>query len=332
MTTGSLLGNGHQARLKRGDRTTVAIKLKWRTLIAALLASLVVACGSSPTQPTGGGGPGGGGNGGGGGGVMPPSGPTTVLAAGDIAWCGVPGAELTAKILDRVPGLVLALGDLAYFTGSFEDFARCYEPTWGRHRSRTRPAPGNHDYDTPGAAGYFAYFDALAGPPGDGYYAFSSGGWHILSLNSNVSMAPGSAQYLWLENELRRSTRCALAYWHHPLFSSGVNGDNPNTKPLWDLLYAAGVDVVLNGHDHVYERFLPQSPDGVLDRGRGLRQFTVGTGGAELTRFVRRLPNSAANYVGFGVLKLTLLPDRYDWEFLPTESGAFSDAGFDLCH
>lgn len=309
----------------------MAIKLKWRTLRATLIATAIVglagACGSTPTRPTDGGGAGGGG-----GGIPPPGGPTTVLAAGDIAWCGIPGAELTARILDRIPGLVLALGDLAYFNGSFEDFARCYEPTWGRHRSRTRPAPGNHDYDTPGAAGYYTYFETLAGPSGDGYYSFATGGWHILSLNSNISMAPGSPQYAWLENELRRTTRCSLAYWHHPLFSSAVNGDNLNTKPLWDLLYAAGVDVVLNGHDHVYERFLPQSPDGVLDRVRGIRQFTVGTGGAELTRFVRRLPNSATNYVGFGVLKLTLLPDRYDWEFVPVEGGAFSDTGFDLCH
>lgn len=301
--------------------------MKWRTLIAATIAGLAFACGSSPTRPTDGGGPGGGG------GVPPPSGPTTVLAAGDIGWCGLVGSALTAQILDRVPGLVLALGDLAYPVGSFNDFARCYEPTWGRHRSRTRPAPGNHDYDTPGAAAYYTYFESLAGPPGDGYYVFTTGGWLIYSLNSNVPMGRGSPQYTWLENEMRRSsTRCALAYWHHPLFSSAVNGDNPETKPLWDLLYAGGVDVVLNGHDHVYERFLPQSPDGVLDRTRGLRQFTVGTGGAELTRFVRRRPNSAATYVGYGVLKLTLLSDRFDWEFLPTESGAFSDAGFDLCH
>lgn len=266
------------------------------------LAALASACGGqSPTTPTPSGGP-----------LSPNGAPVTVLAAGDIGQCGQGGPELTARLLDTLAGTVLALGDLAYPNGSFQQFAQCYTPTWGRHRDRTRPAPGNHDYETTNAAAYFAYFDDLAGPPGDGFYAFTAGSWLLISLNSNVAMAAGSPQYAWLQRELQQPSRCTLAYWHHPLISSGPNGNNANTKPLWDLLYAAGADVVLVGHEHLYERYLPQDPDGRLDRDRGLRQFIVGTGGAELTNVVSRRANSATTYVGHGVLKLVLGDNRYE--------------------
>lgn len=261
-----------------------------------------------------------------------PAGPATILAAGDIGMCDERGPELTAQLLDRNPGIVLALGDLAYPNGSFAQYSRCYAMSWGRHRGRTRPSPGNHDYETTGAAPYFAYFDDLAGPAGDGYYSFVAGGWRLISMNSNIAMSPGSPQYAWLEHELQQSARCTLAYWHHPLISSGPNGDNPDTRPLWDLLYAAGADVVLSGHDHIYERYVPQSPDGRLDRERGIRQFIVGTGGATLTHALSVRPNSAVRHIGHGILKIRLSPDRYEWEFLPVEGTAFSDVGFDLCH
>jgi acid phosphatase type 7 len=298
----------------------VALKLKW---FAPLTAVIAIACGggSTPSAPSPIGG------------APPPNdAPATLYAAGDIAMCDRPGAEQTARLLDTRPGTVLALGDLAYFNGTAQQFASCYGPTWGRHRSRTRPAPGNHDYETVGAGPYFDYFDEQAGPPGAGFYSFTAGGWHVISLNSNISMAPGSAQYVWLQLELNRPSRCTLAYWHHPLFSSGINGNNEIARPIWDLLYNAGAEVVLAGHDHVYERYLPQNPDGQLDRTRGIRQFIVGTGGAFLTGFATRRANSAVTHVGHGVLKLVLSPDRYEWEFVPVEGTPFSDAGFEVCH
>ena len=294
-------------------------KIKWCGL--ALTALLASCGGDSPTTPTPPLGQ-----------QPPPAAPVTILAAGDIGQCGQPGPALTARLLDQLPGIVLALGDLAYMNGTYRQFIDCYAPTWGRHRDRTRPAPGNHDYETAGASGYFAYFEDLAGPEGDGFYSFVAGGWRVISLNSNVPMGPGSPQHAWLQHELQAPARCTLAYWHHPLISSGPNGDNPNTKPLWDLLYAANADVVLVGHDHIYERFVPQDPEGRMDRDRGLRQFVVGTGGASLTGVVSRRPNSAASHVGYGVLKMVLGDNRYEWQFMPVEGTAFSDAGFDVCH
>ncbi len=293
-------------------------KITWLVLA---FSTLVASCdGTSPTTPTLSTEP------------PPPSAPVTVLAAGDIGQCGQPGPALTGRLLDSLPGIVLALGDLAYPNGTLQQFVDCYDPSWGRHRDRTRPAPGNHDYETPGAAGYFAYFGDLAGPPGDGFYSFIAGSWRVISLNSNVAMDPGSPQYLWLQRELQQPARCTLAYWHHPYLSSGPNGDNFNTKPLWDLLHAANADIVLVGHEHIYERYLPQDPEGRLDRERGLRQFVVGTGGASLTGVVSRRPNSAVTHVGYGVLQLVLSDNRYDWQFMPVAGTAFSDVGFDVCH
>lgn len=293
-------------------------KLKWLGL--SLLAIVAACSGSpSPTTPS----PNGAG---------PPAGPVTILAAGDIAWCpDLTAAEQTARILDANPGTILALGDLAYMRGTAQQFHDCYTPTWGRHRSRTRPVPGNHEYESMAAGPYFDYFEDMAGTPGEGYYSFSAGRWQVIALNSNLPMGRGSPQYTWLEGELRQASRCTLAYWHHPRFSSGPNGDSTRSAAIWELLYLGGADVVLAGHDHAYERFLPMNPDGQLDRERGVRQFVAGSGGAELYRFASVKPNSASRYEGHGVLKLVLGDGRYEWEFLPVTRG-FADIGFDSCH
>ncbi len=211
-----------------------------------------------------------------------------LVAAGDIASCSSSGDEATAALLDQLPGTVATLGDNAYPDGAASDFADCYDPTWGRHKARTRPSPGNHDYHTPGASGYYAYFGESAGPSGQGYYSYDVGDWHIVSLNSNEDMTAGSAQEQWLRADLAASAKlCTLAYWHHPRFSSGtLLGGYSATEPLWQALYDHDADVVLAGHEHNYERFAPQTPAGVADPARGIRAFVVGTGGDDLQQRV----------------------------------------------
>jgi len=241
-------------------------------------------------------------------------------------------SQATARLLDTIGGTVFALGDNAYFQGTRENYRDCYEPTWGRHKARTRPVPGNHEYESPGAAPYFEYFGVNAGPVGLGYYSYEVGSWHVIALNSNINVSASSTQAGWLRSDLaaQSTTRCSLAYWHHPLFSSGPNGDNAQMRDVWRILQEAGVDVVLSGHDHLYERFAPQDQDGRPDAVRGIRQFTVGTGGAVLYSVAAPRPNSEVRISAFGVLRLTLAPDRYDWEFVPV-SGA-RDAGTATCH
>lgn len=236
-------------------------------------------------------------------------------------------------MLDGIPGTVFTTGDNAYMDGSLKNFAECYEPNWGRHKNRTYPSPGNHEYHTSGAAGYFQYYGSRAGPPGLGYYSFNLGNWHIVSLNSNVARAAGSAQLTWLRTDLENNRRlCTLAYWHHPLFSSGPNGPDGSMRDTWRLLHEFNVDVVMNGHEHLYERFAPQDPDGQPDAARGIRQFTVGTGGAVLYGLAVRRPNSEALISAYGVLKLTLRASDYQWQFIPTSgSGSAGDAGTDRC-
>jgi acid phosphatase type 7 len=271
-----------------------------------------------------------------------PSGPTpgpgpgpinaVLVGAGDIGLCGSNGPESTARLLDGVEGTVFTAGDNAYMNGTAQQFHDCYDPSWGRHKARTRPAPGNHEYESAGAFPYFAYFGGNAGPTGLGYYSFSAGEWHVVSLNSNVPMGEGSPQLEWLRDDLSSThPPCVAAIWHHPLYSVGPNGVMAETREFWRALYSAGADVIVNGHDHLYARFAPQTPDGVLDTRHGIREFVVGTGGAELYSIAHPQANMESVYAGsFGVLKLVLQPGSYSWQFLTT-SGAIVDAGSDVC-
>lgn len=289
---------------------------------AAAVASLValVNCGASPPSgptPPGGGPP-------------PPAASAQILAAGDIGECGF-GALKTGLLLDKLPGTLLALGDLAYFQGSTVNFRDCYDPAWGRHIDRTRPVPGNHEYETPGASSFYDYFGGLAGPRGLGYFAFTAGPWRIIGLNSELPMGPGSPQNLWLRDELASNRQgCAMAYWHRPLFSSGPNGNNPDTRELWRTLSEFGADVVLNAHDHLYERFAPQDLDGKASS-TGIRQFTAGTGGAHLYTPGAPKPNSQVRVSAYGILKMTLTPSGYQWEFLSVDNTVL-DSGSGVCH
>jgi acid phosphatase type 7 len=265
--------------------------------------------------------------------VPPSSGPQIFAGAGDIAMCDV-NSLATAALLDRIGGsFVFTLGDNAYFHGSRAEFRDCYDTTWGRHKGKTFPVPGNHEYESPGAAPYYEYFGELAsGPLGDGYYSFEVGDWHVVALNSNVAVGPTSAQAAWLRSDLASTrARCTLAYWHHPLFTSGPNGDTQSMREFWRILYDARAEIVLSAHDHMYERFGPQDPDGRADAAMGIRQFIVGTGGAFLRQPVTLHPNSESRIISFGVLKLTLSSDRYQWEFVPVAGGA-TDGGSGVCH
>jgi hypothetical protein len=259
-----------------------------------------------------------------------------LVGAGDIASCNSTGDEATAALLDSIPGTVLAAGDLVYPVGAPKYFEECYEPSWGQFKDRTRPAVGNHEYYyAPGAPGYFAYFGSRAGEPWKGYYSYDLGTWHIVVLNSNIDTRLGSPQEQWLRDDLAtHPAACTLAYWHHPLFTSGGEGPNPNTRPFWQALYDAGADVILNGHDHDYERFTPQTPTGVIDPVRGIREFIVGTGGASLLPFASKVAANSEVHdnTAFGVLKLVLRDGAYDWEFIPVPGKSFRDSGSGRCH
>src|SRR5947207_8910761 len=212
------------------------------------------------------------------------SGPATLVGAGNISLCATTGDDATAALLDSIPGTVFAVGDAAYDKGTVTQYTTCYGPSWGRHKPRTRPAAGELDYKTANAAGYFGYFGAVAGDPKQGYYSYDAGAWHVVVLNSgSPSLVPTTAtspQVQWLRADLAaHPAHCTLAYWHHPLFDSKDN-PNANIRPLWDVLYAAGVDVVVNAHYGFYERFAPQTPAGVADPAGGIREFVAGTGGS----------------------------------------------------
>jgi hypothetical protein len=260
------------------------------------------------------------------------SGDPVFVGAGDIANCSRTEDESTAKLLDNITGTVFTVGDNVYPDGTLTQFNNCYAPTWGRHKSRTKPVPGNHDYHTSGASGYFNYFGAAAGDPSKGYYSYNLGAWHIIALNSEISQSTGSAQERWLRADLAANPKtCTLAYWHKPRFSSGQHGNIAASQPLWQALYDYGADVVLNGHDHTYERFAPQNPNGQADS-RGIREFVVGTGGAGLYSFTSNQPNSQVrNNTTFGVLKLTLHSTSYDWQFVPIAGQNFTDSGSANC-
>jgi acid phosphatase type 7 len=306
-------------------------------LYVATLAALLgaVRCGggnktTGPTPPTGGppGPPGG---------FLPnptmPSAPQIFVGAGDIAYCdALDPARQTGRLLDGIGGSVFALGDNTYFGGTAQEFRDCYEPVWGRHKGRTFPVPGNHDYQSSGARPYYDYFGSSAAPTGVDYYSHELGNnWHAIALNSNISVSEGSPQGQWLKADMAANTKkCTIAYWHHPLFTSGPNGPQTYMRDFWRMMYNANVDIILSGHDHLYERFAPQDQDGRPDPQRGIRQFTVGTGGALLYDFVRTSANSEVRLKAFGVLKLTLLTDTYQWDFIPL-SGA-GDSGSFACH
>jgi 3',5'-cyclic AMP phosphodiesterase CpdA len=231
----------------------------------------------------------------------------------------------------RLPGRLLLVGDLAYPHGAQRDYEHCFDPTWGAFRPRWHAVPGNHDYLTPNAAGYFNYFGDAAGADRSGYYSLTLGNWQVLMLDSNIPAQRGSAQWEFVRRELDlQPARCTLALWHHPLFSSGVNGPHPFMRDMYGLLEAGGVEIVVNGHDHVYERFAKQTADG-RPSDRGPRQFIVGTGGAELYRFATAAPNSEARAVQYGVLHLSLQPSAYRWQFVLT-AGGLADSGMDACH
>jgi acid phosphatase type 7 len=262
-----------------------------------------------------------------------------LVGAGDIADCiNLSGAEATAKLLERIPGTVMAIGDLAYPDGTADNFG-CYDQTWGRVKNRTRPAPGNHEFHSMGAAYYFKYFGVTAGDSAKGYYSYELGSWHIVVLNSECVEAGGcdwaSPQGIWLREDLAaHPVACTLAYFHKPLFSSGgKHGDDLTVKPLWDSLYAGNADVVVSGHDHDYERFAPQTPEAKPDPARGIREFVVGTGRKNHRPFIAPHANSEVrDDTAFGVLKLTLSLGSYSWEFIPEDGKSFRDSGQGTCH
>ncbi len=267
-------------------------------------------------------------------GTTPPPGDPVLVGAGDIANSST-GDTATAALLDNIPGTVFTAGDNAYPNGTLADYNTYYEPTWGRHKARTRPSPGNHEYNTAGGAGYYSYFGALAGPSGRGYYSYDLGDWHVVSLNSEVSMVAGSAQETWLRDDLVASTKpCTLAYWHKPLFTSSANHvGSPETRPLFQALYDHDAEVVVAGHNHNYERFAPMNPAGGLDNADGIRSFVAGMGGASHYGFTTPAPNSQVrNSTVYGVLKFTLHNNSYDWQFVPVAGQTFTDSGTTACH
>jgi PKD repeat protein len=264
----------------------------------------------------------------------PPGGGELLIGAGDIARCADSGDEDTAALIDQYPAAtVFTAGDNAYESGTTAEYANCYDPSWGRHKARTRPTPGNHEYVSSGAQPYFDYFGAAAGEAGKGYYSYDLGSWHIVALNSSISRGAGSAQVGWLDSDLAASSAsCTLAYWHHPRFSSGTHGNNSSVGPFWDVLFQRGAEVVINGHDHDYERFAPQNPSGLADASSGIREFVVGTGGKSLRSFDATKSNSEFRYnQRDGVIKLTLYDGGYDWEFISTD-GVTRDSGSGTCH
>jgi acid phosphatase type 7 len=257
------------------------------------------------------------------------SGSAVLVGAGDIANCNRTQDEQTAQLLDNIPGTVFTAGDNAYVDGSYTEYLNCYDPTWGRHKSRTKPSPGNHEYLTSGAAGYFQYFDNIPS-----YYAYDLGAWRIYSLNSEIDVSLSSPQVAWLVNDLSANPRpCVLAYWHKPRWSSGTNhGDDMSMQTLWQMLYDAGAELVVNGHEHNYERFSEMNASGSAVS-QGLREIVAGTGGAPLYPF--GTPKSASqvrNNTAYGVLKITLRSNGYDWQFVPVAGSTFTDSGSDDCH
>lgn len=259
----------------------------------------------------------------------PTTGEAILVGAGDISYCDNDNDELTARLLDTIPGTVFTTGDNVYDRGSVDEYNTCYDLTWGRHKDRTRPVPGNHEYRTAGAGGYYQYFDGVPE-----YYAYDLGTWRIYALNSEIDLTAGSEQLLWLQTDLASNPRqCVLAYWHKPRWSSGEHhGSDRDIQPLWQTLYEAGAELVLNGHEHNYERFAEMDDTGTASS-PGIREIVIGTGGRNHYEFDTPLPASEVrDATSYGVLKLTLREGGYAWEFIPAEGSTFTDSGSGTCH
>lgn len=260
--------------------------------------------------------------------------------AGNIATCGTNNDELTAQLLDDLPGYVFALGDQVIPRGNADSaYTACYEPSWGRHKSRTYAVLGNHEYGTGSADGTFRYFGQRSGDASQGYYSFDLGAWHVIVLNDNIDYVPlgaGSAQDAWLQADLAANTKkCTIAMFHQPYYlSSNTPGFTvrPTRRSVWRTLYAADVDVILNGHQHHYERMRAMDPEGNPDDAKGMVQFNVGTGGESIAMPTVISPFSESRGAVYGVLKLTLRATGYDWQFLAVPGASFTDSGSGTCH
>jgi hypothetical protein len=251
-----------------------------------------------------------------------------MVGAGDIASCSNSNDTSTAKLLGSISGTVFDLGDNAYESGTPTEYTNCYNPTWGQYKSRTKPVPGNHDYKTSGASGYFNYFGVQK------YYAYNLGDWRIYALNSEIDTSATSAQATWLKNDLAKNPKqCVMAYWHRPRWSSGkVHGSDSKTQALWAILYDAKAELVVSGHEHNYERFAPMNQSGAAVS-TGLQEIVAGTGGESHYAFGTILSASRArNANTFGVLKLTLSSGSYTWKFVPVAGQSYTDSGTINCH
>lgn len=270
--------------------------------------------------------------------------PVQVVVAGDLA-CSTPEPTpddcqqlATAEVAESLhPDAVLLVGDLQYEHARADEFARSFDPSWGRFKAITHPVAGNHEYDTDGAAPYFDYFGDAAGPRDRGWYSFELGAWHVVALNSNCSevggCGEGSAQLAWLRADLaQHPARCVMAYWHHPRWSNSSHGDNTKVAPFVQTLYDAGAELVFTGHDHNYQRFQPRNPSGELDDASGLREFVVGMGGRDRYKIRSEDGADAGTDDSFGVLSVTLRPEGYDWRYVPAAGGTDADQGSAACH
>lgn len=267
--------------------------------------------------------------------------PAVLVGGGDISVCGQAGDTHTAALIEALlnrntEAVVFTAGDNAQSMGQPLEYSVCFEETWGRFKDRIRPSPGNHDWFTEQGGPYFAYFGEAAGPSGLGYYSYDLGDWHIVSLNSNCGEDCGadSAQAAWLRADLEASDKsCTLLYWHHPLWSSGTVPIDPAAEALWRIASQYGAEVVVNGHDHMYERMAPLGPTGLPEPETGIRLFIAGTGGAWHFEEGQPYLASQARAAGVhGVLLFFLYSNRYDWHFIPVDGSDFVDSGSGTCH
>jgi hypothetical protein len=267
--------------------------------------------------------------------------PVVLIGAGDVAECAGQNDKITAAMLEQYPdATIFTTGDNSDDLDPEMAYEHCFDPTWGRFKDRIHPAMGNHDYDAKDSPDeYFEYFGKAAGEPGKGWYSYDLGGWHIVVLNSECEdvggCEDGSAQEKWLKADLSaHPARCSLAIWHLPRFSAAYAEGLPFVEDFWEDLYKAGVEIVLNSHYHYYERFAPMEPEGTLDEVKGIREFIVGTGGAHLEKRGRSCNGNCQFFDKdtLGLLKLTLYPDSYDWEFLPEPGKTLNDSGSGKCH